>query len=153
KPQNSKYSRRVSRTSGSSSTTRMLPLSLTMACPDRSCRTIPQSTCFARSGNPSVGTLYRPREQAEHVVGGEGLLQQERVRLVEERLNVRRQRIAGDEDQPIRHIGALPPERSVETKSVEHRHPDVAEDQVVRNRQGSLQAAPTICRNVGFVAI
>src|SRR5262245_54918536 len=153
KPQNSKYSRRVARSSGSSSTTRMLPLSLAMAFP----RTGPPSgyplhPARRRRGRRSP-TRQRLAQEAQDVVRQERLLQIRHVRLIQERLDLHRQRVAVDECQPLHHVGALALQRTVEPGSVEHGHAHVAENEVVGRRQGALQAQLAIQRHVRLVAV
>src|SRR5262245_53753401 len=133
KPQNSKYSLIVSRTSLSSSTTRILPLSV--------------------MGGAGLLAFLDLAQQAQHIIWQERLLQIGQPRVRDEGLNFGCQRVAGDEGQPVDHRRRLSLQGLVKAKAVEIWHSEIAQNHIVVVLQSHFEASPAIGSRVDPVTL
>src|SRR6186997_3586348 len=123
----------VSRTSLSSSTTRMLPLS-------------------AMAGAGLLAFLNLA-QQAQYVVRQERFLQIWQSRVCDEGLDFGCERVAGDEGQFADHLRTLPLQSLVQAEAVEMWHPDVAQNDIVVMLQCHFESLPTIDSRIDSVTL
>src|SRR5689334_16237554 len=123
----------VSRTSLSSSTTRMVPLSV-----------------MAGAGLLAFLDLT---QQAHYVIRQEGLFQIGRSRVCDKGLDFGCERVAGDESQLVDHLWTLSLQSLVEAEAVEIWHPDVAQNDIVVMLQRHFESLPTIDSSIDPVAL
>src|SRR5262245_4891682 len=133
KPQNSKYSRIVSRTSLSSSTTRILPLS----------PIVPTSWLAS----------FNLAQKAEHVIWQKRLFETRRARFGDEGLNFGSKRVTRYECQSVYQIRALSLQGVVQADPVKTRHPNVAQNNIILAVQSPLEPSLTIDGRVNHMAL
>ena len=85
-----------------------------------------------------------PLNDPANLAAIEGLAQSRHPRLLEERLDLRAQHVAGHQDEAPTELGEPPLQRAIEPGPVEVRHPHVAQDQIV-GASGAAARAPA-CR-------